>query len=56
MSDSLHLSPLTLLPQFNRQQRKKGRGRTLESVSQPRLEDVNLLFNSARQFKAICLE
>lgn len=36
--DSLHL---TLLPQFNRQQRKKGRGRQLQSVSQPSQKDVS---------------
>lgn len=45
--DSLRL---TLLPQFNRQQRKKGRGRKLLSVSQPTQKDVSLLCHSKRQY------
>lgn len=47
-SHPLHLN---LLPQFNRQQRKKGRGRELQSVSQPTQRDVTLLCHSGRKYK-----
>ena len=52
-SDSLHLN---LLPQFNRQQRKKGRGRELQSVSQPRQKHATELCHSNRKCKPARLE